>query len=124
LHHQRKVQLGSSLTLVARAPREGAFDPGGGGCAAMFETLRDIVEAAAPAGARYRIEPFDAAFHLRAETGWAPEVELSVEILHHGEALEPLDAAERGQLALLVKRLEALGAQEKSWNPRRAARAR
>ena len=122
VHHHERVQLGFSVTLVARPPASArGFDPGSDACAAVFETLREIVERVVPAGVRFRIEPFDAAFHLRAETGWAPEVELTAEILHHEGTFTPLDAAERGQLALLVKRLTALGAQEQSWSGRRAA---
>jgi hypothetical protein len=124
LRHHEKVQLGSTLTLVARLPRRGAFEPGGRASTGAYETLREIVAVVVPAGARVRFEPFDAAVHLRGETGWEPEVELCVEVLHHGAALEPLDAPERGQLALMVARLESLGVQAKSWDPRRAALTR
>jgi hypothetical protein len=123
VHQHRKLQLGFNLMLVARPPASCALNPGREECALVFETLERIARRVVPEGARIHVEPFDASFHLRAETRWEPEVELTVEILHRTGTFEPPDEAERRYPALIKARLAALGAQEKSWRPRKTARA-
>jgi hypothetical protein len=122
-HQHQKVQLGLNLVLVAKPPAGCVDDPGRQECALVFERLGEIARSVVPEGARIHVEPFDASFHLRAETRWQPEVELTVEILHRKGTFEPLDEAERRYPAAIEKRLTALGVQERSWNPRKGARA-
>jgi hypothetical protein len=123
VHRDQKMQLGLSLTLLARPPTGGSLDPGREECAGVFEKLEEIVRRTIPPETRIHVEPYDAAFHLRPQTGWEPEVELTVEVLHREGTFEPIDESERGGLALIRKRLSELGLQEGTWDPRRAAGA-
>ena len=122
-HQHRKIQLGLNLVLVGRPPAGTAGDPGGQECAFVFDKLAAIARSVIPEGVRFHLEPYDASFHLRADTRWEPEVELTAEILHRHGTFEPLDESERHYAAAIARRLAALGAQERTWNPRKTARA-
>ena len=67
------------LTLLGRCPG-GHVPVDSDVYALVFERLRSMaLHALEPVpDARYSIDPFDAAVHLRAEEGWAPEVELGI----------------------------------------------
>jgi hypothetical protein len=103
------------LTLIGRYPGD-QLPLGGDGCSLVHERLRSIaLHVLEPVPeARYRLDPFDAAVHLRAEEGWTPEVELTVvvELAEH-------DASDAGQrlrvLARIESGLEQLGVQRKHW---------
>lgn len=122
-HEHRVVQVGFRLSLLAKRSRSCSMDPGCDECARVFETLEEIARRAVPEGARVDLEPFDSSFHLRPETGFEPEVELVVEVLHHDGTFEPPDAAERLYPSAMRKGLEALGVQPKTWSPLVAARS-
>ena len=64
---------------------------------------------------KYEVEPFDASFHLRAESEWAPEVQLTVHIVHREGYLRPLDECEKRCADEIQKALRGLGVQPKSW---------
>ena len=104
-----------ALTLLGRSPG-GQLPVGSDGYELVYERLRSIaLHVLEPVPeAPYRIDPFDAAVHLRAEEGWAPEVELTLVI----EAAEqgPADpGAQRRALARIESGLEELGVQRKHW---------
>lgn len=103
------------LTLLGRYPG-GHFPVGGDGYSLVYERLQSIaLHVLGPVPeARYRLDPFDAAVHLRAEEGWTPEVELTfvVELTEH----DPPDVGFRQRtLTRLESGLEQLGVQRKHW---------
>ena len=104
-----------ALTLLGRAPG-GQLPVGSDGYELVYERLRSIalhVLEPVPEAA-YRIDPFDVAVHLRAEEGWAPEVELTLVIEAAGQG--PADpGAQRPALVLIESGLEELGVQRKHW---------
>jgi hypothetical protein len=105
------------LTLMGRYPGGQLLVAAADVCALVYERLRSIaLHVLEPVPeARYSIDPFDAAVRLRAEEGWAPEVELTLVI----EAAEhdPSDPGlERRALARIESGLEQLGAQRKHWH--------
>ena len=104
------------LTLLGRYPG-GHFPVGGDGYSLVYERLQSIaLHVLAPVPeAGYRLDPFDAAVHLRAEEGWTPEVELTfvVEPAEH----DPPDLGFRQRtLTRLESGLEQLGVQRKHWH--------
>jgi hypothetical protein len=111
----RDAPAGLEMTLLGRYPG-GQLSVGSDGCELVYERLRAIalhVLESVP-DARYHIDPFDAAVHLRAEERWIPEVELTVVV----EAAEhdPSDFGQRRRvLARIESGLQQLGVQLKHW---------
>jgi hypothetical protein len=85
------------------------MDPGCDCVPSLYQGLEQIAARVLPAEARVVVEPFDAAFHLRPETQWAPEVELVAAVLHRAGTFEPPDEAERRYPAQIRARLKSLG---------------
>ena len=88
-------------------------------CGPVFERLRAIALAAFPKEHRpttYEIEPSDASLHHRPESGWTPEVELTVHIVHRENYLRPVDGCERRCAEEIQNSLRALGVQPKTWS--------
>lgn len=114
------------LTLLGRCPG-GHFPVGDDGCALVYERLQSIAlhVLESVAGARYRLDPFDAAVRVRPEQDWAPEVELTL-VLEAADHDPPDVAHGRRLLAEIESGLERLGIQRKHWRctsrtPRRHA---
>jgi len=124
----RPAAVGFELRLFARhAPHAGAT-PGCEKCAALHHKLCALAIAAFPKEHRpttYEVQPFDASFHLRPESEWAPEVQLTVHIVHRDGYLRPLDECEKRCAEEIQGALRGLGVQPKSWSEtRRAVSAR
>jgi len=88
-------------------------------CGPVFERLRTIALAAFPKEHRpttYEIEPSDASLHHRPESGWTPEVQLTVHIVHREGYLRPVDGCERRCSEEIQNSLRALGVQPKTWS--------
>ena len=105
-----------AFTLSGRYPG-GQLQVSGDDCSLVYERLRSIaLHVLEPLPeAQYRIDPFDAAVHLRAEEGWIPEVEFAVVVqaAEHG----PSDPGQRQRvLAGIESRLEQLGVQRRHWH--------
>lgn len=112
----RDERAGLELTLLGRYPGGQRPAVGCDDSQLVYERLRSIaLHVLEPvAEVRYRIDPFDAAVHLRTEEDWAPEFELNLVI----EATEhdPQDpGSERRALARVESGLEQLGVQRKHW---------
>lgn len=110
-------QIGFDLTLHAQAPH---VDAGSPAAREIHSALREIVLAALPAGLRFEVEPYDASLRFRYETGWAAEVDLTVEIRHREGTFEIVDEAERTGARAVGRSLTRLGIPEGVWR-RRAA---
>jgi hypothetical protein len=113
-HDHHKLQVGFGLTLLARPPSSCTLDPGCAGCAEVYGVLEEIARRVVPENARIEVEPFDGSFHLRPETSWAREVQLTVEILHFEGTFDPPDEGERRYPAAIRRHLDTLGVQARS----------
>lgn len=122
----RPSAVGFELRLFGQhGPHSGA-SPGCEHCVSLYEKLRAIALAAFPNEHRptqYQIEPFDAAFHLRPDSEWAPEVQLVVHIVHREGYLRPVDECEKRCAEEIQKNLRGLGVQPKSWSETRRKEA-
>jgi len=121
VHEGRKLHVGYRLTLMARACPHCGMDPGCDCVPPLYQGLEQIARGVVPPEARVLVEPFDAAFHLRPETRWAPEVELVAAVLHREGTFDPPDELERLYPAQIRARLKSLGIERR---PRRFVRTR
>jgi len=117
-HDHARVPVGFDLTLFARRPAGCTTDPGCAACVQAYAALRQIADAVLREGAPYEIEPFDAAFQLRPENRWEPELRLVARVVH-GHTFEPAGARERDQVRAVGNALTGLGAPERVWKQRR-----
>ena len=120
----RPATVGFELRLFGRhGPHSGAM-PGCKLCVSLHNKLSTIALAAFPKEHRptkYEVEPFDASFHLRPESEWEPEVQLTVHIVHRDGYLRPLDECEKRCAEEIQRTLRGLGVQPKSWSETRRA---
>lgn len=110
--------VGFELRLFGQhGPHSGAT-PGCEQCVSLHDRLRSIALATFPKEHRptkHEVDPFDASFHLRPETQWTPEVQLTVHIVHRDGYLRPLDECERRCADEIQNALRGLGVQPKVW---------
>lgn len=116
VYHHTKRQSACDLTLYALHPDHSVADPGGPENAEIWERLREIALRVLPADAHYDIDAFDAAYHLRPETLFAPEVELNLEIWPDEGGFAPVDEEVKHQVRAMEEALLRLGAQRKLWH--------
>ena len=119
LDHHARVPVGYELRLFARHAPAVKADPGCAECRDLYEKLKAIALYALPREhrpTRYEVAPFDASFHLRPESGWVPEVQLTLAIVHREGYLRPIDDCETKCAREIEDRLRALGAQSKAWS--------
>lgn len=119
----RATTVGFELRLFGRYEAPTAARPDALQPAVVFERLRAIARAALPADqARTlcEVEPFDTSLHLRPESGWVPEVQLTIHLVHRGDYLLPLDEDQKRCAEDVKRALRSLGVQPKSW-PRMGA---
>ena len=120
----RPATVGFELRLFGRHDPGLKASPGCQACLVLHQRLRAIAAAAFPRderATRYEIDPFDGSFHLRPETEWADEVQLSVRIVHRDGYLRPLDECEKRCADEIQSALRRLGAQQRVWSDARAA---
>ncbi len=119
MDHRARVPVGYELRLFARHPPGVRADPGCLECRDLYEKLRAIAVFALPREhrpTRYEIAPFDASFHLRPESEWVSEVQLTLDIVHGQDYLRPIDECEQKCAREIEDRLRALGAQSRAWS--------
>ncbi len=122
LVEHRPMTVGFELRLFGQHGPHVHASPGCRECVPLYERLRAIALAALPKEhrpTRYQIEPFDAAFRLRPESQWAPEVQLTMHIVHREGYLRPLGECEKRCADEIQKALCGLGVQPKSWSDTR-----
>jgi hypothetical protein len=115
MHQEEPVVTGFELSLFARRPAGCTGDPGCPTCDQTWLRLRGLVERILPAGAQLEIEPFDAAFHLRPERGFAAEIALSALVLHGESTFDQVDGAERDRIKQAEDALVQLGCRNRGW---------
>jgi hypothetical protein len=119
----RPTTVGFELRLFGQHGPHSDAMPGCQQCQSLYAKLRSIALAAFPkekeCPTRYEVEPFDASFHLRPESEWTPEVQLTVHIIHRDGYLRPLDDSEKRCADEIERALRQLGVQPKSWSDSR-----
>jgi hypothetical protein len=118
VEHQ-PVSIGFELRLFARHAAQERIMPGCERCRDLYQQLCRVAQAAFPRGGRatrYEIDPFDAAFHLRPEASWLPEVQLTVHIVHREGYLGAVDDCQKACADEMRKGLGRLGVQERTWS--------
>ena len=123
----RPLAVGFELRLYGQHPPRAYPPPGCEKCAAVYDGLRAVAQAALPREHRpsqYDIRPFDAALHLRPDAEWAPEVQLTVHIVHRDGYLSPVDECEKRCAQEIQRNLKQLGVQERTWSEYRARSVR
>jgi len=111
-------ETGLELHLFAEYLPPPEQEHGWAGAQQIHERLHAIAERVIPhrhEGTRFDIEPFDAAGHLRPETGFAPEIQLSVLVTAENTAHEPEEALVRGLMREIERALAGLGLKARSW---------
>lgn len=124
VNQQGRVAVGYELHLFARHAAGVRANPGCSECRDLHEKLRAIAVFVLPREhrpTRYEIAPFDASFHLRPESEWVPEVQLTLEIVHRQGYLRPIDECELRCAREIEDRLHALGAPSRAWSEGRNA---
>jgi len=120
---RRPATVGFELRLFGRHQPDARVSPGCADCLALHQRLRAIAAAAFPRedrSSRFVIEPFDGSFHLRPESDWADEVQLTVRIVHAEGYLRPLDDCEKRCADETQAALRRMGVQPRTWSDSRA----
>ncbi|HET7291293.1 MAG TPA: hypothetical protein VFM88_02615 [Vicinamibacteria bacterium] len=118
-HEGARMQVGFEFNVFAQFPpaatgpdeRRKAFPE----VAAKLEELAAAVFPAEAAVARFEADPVQAAVRLRAETEFAPELQLTVRVFHKADYFLRIEEGDRKRLQPLEDRLKALGLKAKAW---------
>ena len=117
LSHGRRVHVGYDVSLFALHPSPIHACPGCDECARIHQGLRQVASTALASLRRdggLAVEPYTPALAMRAESGWAPEVELDVEVFQQGPVTES-DADEDACIHAMENELRRLGARPNRW---------
>jgi hypothetical protein len=111
LLQRREIRVGLELHLFGRGDfaTEG---PGGPEDRAIYRGLKTLVERAIPpelGSVRCEIGPDIPSYHYRRQTGWVPEVQLTLRLLHRSGYFSPIDADEMRCAREIGARLHSLG---------------
>lgn len=112
--HGAAIQVGYEITLFADAGHDA---PGGTELQAVHQRLKEIMSAVLPHDSRptaYVFEPFDGSLHCRPQTGWRPEVQLVVRIVHRDGYLRLTDASVSSCVREIQERLRQAAIPEKT----------
>ena len=110
--------VGYDLRLYGSDPRRAMTSPGASECIEIYDRLRSIGLSVVPAEQRptvCTVESFDSSLHMRPESAWEPEVEVTIEVTHRSGYLGPLDACEKRCAEEIQESLRRLGAQPGRW---------
>ena len=111
--------VGYELRLYGLHHKGVVASPGCSECQAVHERLRAIALAVLPTEhrpTRYDIATFDSSLHMRSESEWEPEVELTLNLTHRNGYLGPLDDCEKRCADEIQAGLKRLGVQPKRWS--------
>jgi hypothetical protein len=118
-----RVQVGFELQLYGEHAQGVKPSPGGPECRALYEKLRAIALFTLPKEhrpSRYELSEFDSSIHLRPESEWVPEVQLTIRIIHGSDYFKAIDDCEKRCAEEIQQELKNLGAQPKAWSTARA----
>lgn len=122
----KERQVGFELEL-AGTPEAGAnpVGPGSPACQHVYDALRRIADWILPREERpsmYTIGTYEQALRYSSVRGGRPDVTLGVKILHRRGFDQPVDQCEIRCLEEMKQRVKQLGACERQWSFRSAAR--
>lgn len=109
--------VGYEVRLYGLVPAEGG-SPDGEEVRLTYERLRAIAQAVLPAPGghtRCEVERFDSSLHMRPDSEWRPEVEVTIHLSHRRSYATPPDAAEKRVADAIQEALRQLGAQPGRW---------
>lgn len=113
--------VGYEVRLYGLVPTEGG-SPGGEDCVATFDRLHAIAVASVPQDGghtRCEVERFDSSLHMRPDSEWRPEIELTIRLTHRRAYSTPPDASDKRVANAIEERLRRLGAQPGRWTKAR-----
>ena len=122
-----RVQVGFELLLYGEHAEGLKPSPGCPECVTLYDKLRAIALFTLPKEnrpSRYELSPFDHSFHLRPESEWVPEVQLTIRIIHGSDYFRSIDDCEKRCAEEIQGQLRALGAKPKAWPRGRGAASR
>ena len=111
-HTARRMQVGYELTLLAQPGTRGPLDESSPEIVDLIDKLQLIARRVLPEDERsseFDLSPFDWAQHMRSETDWAPEIQLTLRIFNKGEYFAPPDADEDHAVKEMEVRLGRYG---------------
>jgi len=110
----RRLETALDLSLFAERP---FADGGAEENLRTWMRLRDLALRVLPRGTNCAIRPFDAAYHMRPEARWRPEVELVIEIrpADEGLGLEVVDDRTRRTATEILRALDGFGVARGTW---------
>lgn len=113
--------VGYEVRLYGLVPSQ-SESPEAEDCRGTYERLRAIATATLPEDGghtRCEVVRFDSSLHMRPDSEWRPEIELTIRLTHRRAYANPPDALEKRAAAAIEDRLRNLGAQPGRWtNPR------
>ena len=119
-------KIGFDLILYGtHAAPEHAPSPGCNECVQVWTDLYEIARAILPPDDRdssSTIRPFDQLLYESKERQFRYDVELTIEVRHKKEFLNPLDACESRCVSDMMQSLKRLGVQERTWDEDKARR--
>ena len=116
--HGARMQVGYELTLLAQPGTAGPADDSSPEIADLLDKLRLIARGALPEEAlssEFDLSPFDWSQHMRVETDWAPEIQLTLRVFNKGEYFAPPDADEHNAVKQIEARLRSFGLRPGAW---------
>jgi hypothetical protein len=116
--HGARMQVGYELTLLAQPGTHGPLDESSPEIVDLIDKLQLIGRRVLPEDERsseFELSPFDWAQHMRSETDWAPEIQLTLRIFNKGEYFAPPDADEDHAVKEMEVRLGRYGLRRGSW---------
>jgi len=119
MHRDEAAHVGFDLVLHSKRPDACTGDPACEACDRSVEKLLELLQSCLPPGARHELEPFDHSFHLRPETDFAPELQVSVSVLHPTGTFTESDDNDRTLVDRVLHSLEQLGVQSRVWTQAR-----
>lgn len=118
MYQHKQVQVGFELHLFGRHPAKGTLGPGCSECHSLYQKLTAITLFALPKDirpSRYEIDPYSADFRYRPESGWTPEVQLTLRVQHRTGYFDPIDPCEVRCSEEIQERLRGLGSPPNAW---------
>ena len=111
LQDRKEVRVGFEMHLLGRSDSS-ARGPGAPEDRALYHGLEALAEEVMPpdlGSARCEVGPDLASYHYRRATGWVPEVQLTLRLVHRSGYFSPIDADETRCAEEIRARLRSLG---------------
>ena len=111
LLNRKEVRVGFEMHLLGRSESDGR-GPGAAEDRALYHGLQALAKEAMPpdlGSARCEVGPDRVSYYYRRATGWVPEVQLTLRLVHRSGYFSPIDADETRCAEEIAARLKSLG---------------